>query len=430
MYLISNYCIIKILKTLGDVMQNKKIVLYVTGSIAAYKAVYLLRLFQKQGADVKVVMTPFAEKFVSQLTFASLAKCPVYSESNFTNHGETIDHIELAKWADISVVAPASADFIAKMANGIADNFALTTLLATDTSKYVVPAMNDVMWNNFATRKNIETLEQNGIKILNPEYGRLAEGYKAKGRMIEPEEIVQTIYASDNPKLLSGKNVLITAGGTIEDIDPVRYISNRSTGKMGYALADVAVKQGANVTLISANCHLQVPENINFIKVKTSDELKNSILTKLPKNDVLIMAAAVSDFKPVHVAKQKIKKSDDSNELVLHLQKTDDILKLVADQKKANQVIIGFAAETNDVKRNAKLKLEKKHLDLIVLNDVSNQKIGFGSDDNQVTIMNKNGILKQTGIESKEKIAKTIINVIKQQLDYLGGNRCKLQILL
>ncbi|MDN4462317.1 bifunctional phosphopantothenoylcysteine decarboxylase/phosphopantothenate--cysteine ligase CoaBC [Fructilactobacillus sanfranciscensis] len=417
MYLISNYCIIKILKTLGDVMQNKKIVLYVTGSIAAYKSVYLLRLFQKQGADVKVVMTPFAEKFVSQLTFASLAKCPVYSESNFTNHGETIDHIELAKWADISVVAPASADFIAKMANGIADNFALTTLLATDTSKYVVPAMNDVMWNNFATRKNIETLEQNGIKILNPEYGRLAEGYKAKGRMIEPEEIVQTIYASDNPKLLSGKNVLITAGGTIEDIDPVRYISNRSTGKMGYALADVAVKQGANVTLISANCHLQVPENINFIKVKTSDELKNSILTKLPKNDVLIMAAAVSDFKPVHVAKQKIKKSDDSNELVLHLQKTDDILKLVADQKKANQVIIGFAAETNDVKRNAKLKLEKKHLDLIVLNDVSNQKIGFGSDDNQVTIMNKNGILKQTGIESKEKIAKTIINVIKQQLD-------------
>lgn len=405
------------MKTLGDVMQNKKIVLYVTGSIAAYKAVYLLRLFQKQGADVKVVMTPFAEKFVSQLTFASLAKCPVYSESNFTNHGETIDHIELAKWADISVVAPASADFIAKMANGIADNFALTTLLATDTSKYVVPAMNDVMWNNFATRKNIETLEQNGIKILNPEYGRLAEGYKAKGRMIEPEEIVQTIYASDNPKLLSGKNVLITAGGTIEDIDPVRYISNRSTGKMGYALADVAVKQGANVTLISANCHLQVPENINFIKVKTSDELKNSILTKLPKNDVLIMAAAVSDFKPVHVAKQKIKKSDDSNELVLHLQKTDDILKLVADQKKANQVIIGFAAETNDVKRNAKLKLEKKHLDLIVLNDVSNQKIGFGSDDNQVTIMNKNGILKQTGIESKEKIAKTIINVIKQQLD-------------
>ncbi|TNK91083.1 bifunctional phosphopantothenoylcysteine decarboxylase/phosphopantothenate--cysteine ligase CoaBC [Fructilactobacillus sanfranciscensis] len=417
MYLISNYCIIKILKTLGDVMQNKKIVLYVTGSIAAYKSVYLLRLFQKQGADVKVVMTPFAEKFVSQLTFASLAKCPVYSESNFTNHGETIDHIELAKWADISVVAPASADFIAKMANGIADNFALTTLLATDTPKYVVPAMNDVMWNNFATRKNIETLEQNGIKILNPEYGRLAEGYKAKGRMIEPEEIVQTIYASDNPKLLSGKNVLITAGGTIEDIDPVRYISNRSTGKMGYALADVAVKQGANVTLISANCHLQVPENINFIKVKTSDELKNSILTKLPKNDVLIMAAAVSDFKPVHVAKQKIKKSDDSNELVLHLQKTDDILKLVADQKKANQVIIGFAAETNDVKRNAKLKLEKKHLDLIVLNDVSNQKIGFGSDDNQVTIMNKNGILKQTGIESKEKIAKTIINVIKQQLD-------------
>lgn len=405
------------MKTLGDVMQNKKIVLYVTGSIAAYKSVYLLRLFQKQGADVKVVMTPFAEKFVSQLTFASLAKCPVYSESNFTNHGETIDHIELAKWADISVVAPASADFIAKMANGIADNFALTTLLATDTSKYVVPAMNDVMWNNFATRKNIETLEQNGIKILNPEYGRLAEGYKAKGRMIEPEEIVQTIYASDNPKLLSGKNVLITAGGTIEDIDPVRYISNRSTGKMGYALADVAVKQGANVTLISANCHLQVPENINFIKVKTSDELKNSILTKLPKNDVLIMAAAVSDFKPVHVAKQKIKKSDDSNELVLHLQKTDDILKLVADQKKANQVIIGFAAETNDVKRNAKLKLEKKHLDLIVLNDVSNQKIGFGSDDNQVTIMNKNGILKQTGIESKEKIAKTIINVIKQQLD-------------
>lgn len=398
-------------------MQNKKIVLYVTGSIAAYKAVYLLRLFQKQGADVKVVMTPSAEKFVAPLTFASLAKNPVYSDDNFTNHGEMIDHIELAKWADISVVAPASADFIAKIANGIADNFALTTLLATDTPKYVVPAMNDVMWNNFATKKNIENLEQNEIKILNPEYGRLAEGYEAKGRMLEPEKIVQAIYEFDNYKPLAGKNILITAGGTIEDIDPVRYISNRSTGKMGYALADAAVKQGANVTLISANCHLQVPEDTTIIKVKTSEDLKNEILNQLPKNEVLIMTAAVSDFKPIHVAKQKIKKSDDRNELVLHLQKTDDILKLVANQKKANQFIVGFAAETNDGNRNAQLKLQKKHLDLIVLNDVSNQKIGFGSDDNQVTIMNKDGIIKHTGIESKVKIAETIINVVKQQLD-------------
>ncbi|WP_429970956.1 bifunctional phosphopantothenoylcysteine decarboxylase/phosphopantothenate--cysteine ligase CoaBC [Fructilactobacillus sp. Tb1] len=398
-------------------MKHQKIVLYVTGSIAAYKAVYLLRLFQKQGAEVRVVMTPFAEKFVSKLTFASLCKHRVYSDSSFSDHGENIDHIELAKWADISVIAPASADFIAKMAQGIADNFALTTLLATETPKYVVPAMNDVMWNNFATKKNIETLATNHITILNPGYGMLAEGYAAQGRMMEPEEIVNAINISLQDKPLTGKHFLITAGGTIEDLDPVRYISNRSSGKMGYALAQVAAQQGADVTLISANSHLADPQNMKIIKVKTSDELKDAIMQQLPANDVLVMAAAVSDFKPVAVATQKIKKSENSDELVLHLKKTADILKLVANVIRANQLIVGFAAETNNVQKNAENKLNKKHLDMIVLNDVSNQKIGFGSDDNQVTLINKTGIIRQTGIESKQQIAQEIIQVIEDQLN-------------
>lgn len=397
-------------------MQNQKIVLYVTGSIAAYKAVYLLRLFQKQGAEVKVVMTSFAEKFVTKLTFASLTKYLVYSDSSFAEHGETIDHIELAKWADLSIVAPATADFIAKMANGIADNFALTTLLATETPKYVVPAMNDVMWNNFATQQNINTLSAHGINIFQPEYGQLAEGYQAQGRMLEPEIIIQKLQNIYEGNSLVGKSFLITAGGTIEDLDPVRYISNRSSGKMGYALAEAAASQGAKVTLISANCQLPTPVNVKLIKIKTSNELKENILHQLPKNDVLVMAAAVSDFKPVQIAKEKIKKTDDSDELVLHLQKTTDILKLVAKQKRPDQMMVGFAAETNDGYRNAKAKLNKKHLDLIVLNDVSNPKIGFSSDENQVTILNQSGIVKQTEIESKPKIAQTIINVIKAQM--------------
>lgn len=398
-------------------MQNQKIVLYVTGSIAAYKAVYLLRLFQKQGADVRVVLTPFAEKFVSKLTFASLAKHPVYSESSFSEHGETIDHIELAKWADFSIVAPATADFIAKMANGIADNFALTTLLATDTPKYVVPAMNDVMLNNFATQNNINTLVNHGVTVFKPSFGQLAEGYQAQGRMLEPEEIIKKLGSISQSKALAGKRFLITAGGTIEDIDPVRYISNRSSGKMGYALAAVAAQQGAIVTLISANCQLPQPKNVQLIKVKTSDELKETILTELPQNDVLIMAAAVSDFKPTTVANQKIKKSADTDELVLRLQKTTDILKVVAQKKQPQQIIVGFAAETNHAQQNAQQKLKNKHLDLIVLNDVANQKIGFGSDDNQVTIINSTGIIKQTEIESKPKIAQIILQVIEDQMN-------------
>ncbi|WP_395318366.1 bifunctional phosphopantothenoylcysteine decarboxylase/phosphopantothenate--cysteine ligase CoaBC [Fructilactobacillus frigidiflavus] len=398
-------------------MQNQKIVLYVTGSIAAYKAVYLLRLFQKQGADVRVVLTPFAEKFVSKLTFASLAKHPVYSESSFSEHGETIDHIELAKWADFSIVAPATADFIAKMANGIADNFALTTLLATDTPKYVVPAMNDVMWNNCATQNNINTLANHGVTVFKPGFGQLAEGYQAQGRMLEPEEIIKKLVPISQSKALTGKRFLITAGGTIEDIDPVRYISNRSSGKMGYALAAVAAQQGAIVTLISANCQLPQLKNVQLIKVKTSDELKETILTELPQNDVLIMAAAVSDFKPTTVANQKIKKSADTDELVLRLQKTTDILKVVAQKKQPQQIIVGFAAETNHAQQNAQQKLKNKHLDLIVLNDVANQKIGFGSDDNQVTIINSTGIIKQTEIESKPKIAQIILQVIEDQMN-------------
>ncbi|WP_413627267.1 bifunctional phosphopantothenoylcysteine decarboxylase/phosphopantothenate--cysteine ligase CoaBC [Fructilactobacillus vespulae] len=398
-------------------MLNKKVVLYVTGSIAAYKSVYLLRELQRNGAEVRVVMTSFAEKFVSSLTFASLSKHFVYDDNSFTDDAEQIKHIELAKWADLSIVAPASADFIAKLANGIADNFALTTLLATDSRKIIVPAMNDVMFHNFATQNNLEVLKKNQITVLDTATGMLAEGYSAKGRMLEPLDIINQVKRSlIKTGELNNFKILVTAGGTQEDIDPVRVISNRSSGKMGYAIAEAAAQAGAEVTLISANCNLQASSGIKVVPVRTSSELMNTVLSELPSYDALIMAAAVSDFRVHEVAKQKIKKDPNQDYFELILEKTPDILKQVALAKQEHQLIVGFAAETQNFEKNAQKKLKAKGLNMIVLNDVSNPKIGFSSDDNQVTIIDDKQKVIKTEIASKIEIAQKIIEIVEQKL--------------
>ncbi|USS93875.1 bifunctional phosphopantothenoylcysteine decarboxylase/phosphopantothenate--cysteine ligase CoaBC [Fructilactobacillus ixorae] len=392
-------------------MNGEKITLYVTGSIAAYKAVSLLRLCQKAGADVRVVMTAAATRFVTPQTFAALSGHSVLTDA--ATHQETIAHVELAQWGTCHVVAPASADFIAKAAVGIADSVALTTYLAARGPKLVVPAMNDGMWDNPATRRNITQLRQDGQQVLEPVIGLLAEGYAAKGRMADPEVIMTALQQlQGKPQDWAGKHLLVTAGGTQEDLDPVRYLSNRSSGKMGYALANAASQRGAQVTLLSANVNLPIPTGVKVIPVRTAADLKDQLQQLFPTMDGLLMAAAVSDFRPVQVAEHKLKKTAAGEEMTLRFQQNPDLLKLVAAHKRPDQVVVGFAAETHDWRQNALHKLAAKQADYIVLNDVSNPAIGFNSDDNQVTIFGADGFQEQTPIETKAAIADHILTVI------------------
>lgn len=392
-------------------MLKKNIALYVTGGIAAYKSVILLRELIKLNLEVQVVMTSNATKFVTPLTFSTLSKKQVLFDYNLNSAG--VDHVELAQWTDLAIIAPATANFIGKMANGIADDFASTSLMAIkNENKCVFPAMNDEMLNNPANQRNIQRLKDDNMQIFNSEYGFLAEGYKANGRMMEPQKIINILFYQNNE--LSGKKILITAGGTREKIDPVRFIGNNSSGKMGYALADYANKQGADVTLISANSKLKKIDGITTIDVETSDELYNEITDNFADCDVLIMAAAVSDFKPQKYTDQKIKKDKNINSINIELEKTNDILKYFGTHKNNNQIVIGFAAETNDILKNAEKKLKEKNVDMLVLNDVSKKNIGFNSDDNKVTILFKNQDYVETEIMKKTEIAKVILEQLKK----------------
>lgn len=392
-------------------MQKQNITLYVTGGIAAYKSIFLLRKLIKLGYDVKVVMTDSATKFITPLTFSTLSNHPVLLDYEFNS--AKVDHIELAEWTDLAIIAPATANFIGKMANGIADNFALTSLLAIQNEKkYVYPAMNNEMLSNEATQRNLSQLKNDHMHVFDTEYGFLAEGYSAKGRMLEPDEIIETLFNQE--KRLAGKKVLITAGGTREKIDPVRFIGNRSSGKMGYALAEYANKQGAEVTLISANSNLKKIDGIKTINVETSEELYNSINQFFPICDVLIMSAAVSDFKPKQYENQKIKKVENQTSINLEFEKTKDILKYFGQHKNEKQIIIGFAAETNDILNNAQRKLLEKNVDMLVLNDVSDTRIGFNSDDNKVTILFQNQDYIETEVMKKNEIAKIILEQLEK----------------
>lgn len=397
-------------------LENKKIGLVVTGGIAAYKSLGLVRALIKQGASVRVAMTKAATEFVAPLSFETLSKNRVLTDLFSVKESKYVAHIEFADWAELMVIAPATANIIAKMANGIADDFVSTTLLATEAQKILVPAMNEHMLMNPATQRNLKFLEQNNVQIIEPEIGFLAEGYSGKGRFPELNVIMSVIQTSfeDSDKPLEGKNVLVTAGGTRERIDPVRFIANDSSGKMGFAIAIEAQKLGANVTLISGISQLPDPIGVTTIRVTTALELSEAINKRFDDQNILIMAAAVSDYRVQNVADQKIKKAEST--LTLILEKNPDILKHLG-QIKQNQYLVGFAAETQNGLENAQEKLEKKNLDLLVLNDVSNSAIGFNSNDNEVTLLRpnrKNDFIKQT---SKKQIAKELLATVISDLE-------------
>lgn len=395
-------------------LNQKKVAVYVTGGIAAYKALLFVRLLIKEGAQVKVAMTQSACQFVSPLTFQVLTKEKVMVDTFDENDPSVVQHIHFADWTELAIVIPATANTIAKITHGIADNFVTSAFLATTAPKVIVPAMNEHMWENPATLRNCAQLQKDGVIMIEPSEGFLAEGYSGKGRLPEPEEVLQQIKElnlfEEEEKSLLGKKVLITAGGTKERIDPVRYISNDSSGKMGYALAEDAVKKGAEVILISATTVLPVPNGVKMEYVESTREMQEKVFEYFSETDIAIMVAAVSDYRVKEPATQKMKKTDDENEITLTLVKNPDILKQLGSLKKEGQTVIGFAAETHQVIEFAKQKLVKKNADFIIANDVSDQSIGFGSDLHQVTILSKNREEILLPKVSKHLLAKEIWN--------------------
>ena len=371
--------------------KGKNVTVFVTGGIAAFKAATLVRLFVKEGAKVSVAMTKSACEFITPLTFQVLTKNKVYLDTFDEDEANKVQHIHLADQTDVAIVVPATANTIAKMANGIADNFVTSTLLATTAPIYVVPAMNEHMWENPATVRNVKQLVEDGKSVIEPATGFLAEGYNGKGRLPEPEEIFEQVTFFESRREykspLEGKTILITAGGTKERIDPVRYISNDSSGKMGYALAKAASILGAKVQLVSTTKQLKVPYGVQVTYVESALEMHDAVTQLFPKTDIAVMVAAVSDYYVANRSNQKIKKQQNESGLMLELLENPDILKKLGHSKREGQVVIGFAAETTNVLEYAKAKLEKKKADAIIANDVSNSRIGFNSDHHQVTLL-------------------------------------------
>ncbi len=392
--------------------KGKNVTVFVTGGIAAFKAATLVRLFVKEGAKVSVAMTKSACEFITPLTFQVLTKNKVYLDTFDEDEANKVQHIHLADQTDVAIVVPATANTIAKMANGIADNFVTSTLLATTAPIYVVPAMNEHMWENPATVRNVKQLVEDGKSVIEPATGFLAEGYTGKGRLPEPEEIFEQITFLESKRVskspLKGKSVLITAGGTKERIDPVRYISNDSSGKMGYALARAAAVLGAEVQLISTTKQLKVPYGVQVTYVESALEMHDVVTHLFPKTDIAVMVAAVSDYYVANRSNQKIKKQQNELGLTLELLENPDILKKLGHSKREEQIVIGFAAETTNVLEYAKAKLEKKKADVIIANDVSNSRIGFNSDHHQVTLLTKDGHIVNLPENSKEELALNI----------------------
>ncbi len=397
-------------------LKDKKVVLGVSGGIAAYKAVELLRLLVKEGADVTVVMTENAKQFVTPLTFEALSGHPVYHEIFGGESSASMEHIRAAENADLLIVAPATANTIGKMAHGLADDPLSTLFAAFAGVVLVAPAMNDKMWDNPAVQENIRTLRKRGVGIIDPEAGELACGTMGLGRLAEPERLLaavrKSLFRQGN---LSGLRILITAGPTREPLDPVRFITNRSSGKMGYAIARQAQSRGAEVTLISGPTHLDPPQGVTLLDCQRIGEMASQVLDHLPECDVLIMAAAVGDFAPASVQKEKIKKPDEAG-LTLHLRRTQDILREVA-RKKTGQFVVGFAAESENLVQSATEKLKRKQLDLIVANDISAPGIGFQSDNNQVTLIDRNEKVESLPLLSKTEIAELLLDRILWKLN-------------
>ena len=398
--------------------KGKNVTVFVTGGIAAFKTATLVRLFVKEGAEVSIAMTKSACEFISPLTFQVLTKNKVYLDTFEEDEANKVQHIHLADHTDVAVVVPATANTVAKMANGIADNFVTSTLLATTAPIYVAPAMNEHMWENPATVRNVAQLKADGKVVIEPASGFLAEGYNGKGRLPEPEEIFEQITFLESRRTskspLKGKSVLITAGGTKERIDPVRYISNDSSGKMGYALAKAASILGAKVQLVSTTKQLKVPYGVEVTYVESAHEMEEVVTKQFPTTDIAVMVAAVSDYYVANRSEQKIKKQQNESGLTLELLENPDILKKLGHSKQEGQVVIGFAAETTNVLEYAKAKLEKKKADVIIANDVSNSRIGFNSNRHQVTLLTKDGYIVNLPEKSKEELA---LNIWKSLLE-------------
>lgn len=393
-------------------LNGKKIALYVTGGIAVYKVVDLMRELIKKGAEVRVAMTESAAEFVSPLTFQVLSKNQVYSDTFMEDNPRVVNHIHFADWADFSLIAPLTANTLAKLAHGIADNFVTSALLATQAPIFAIPAMNTNMYSNQVTQENRQLLINRDVYMMEPDTGFLAEGYSGKGRFPEKERIIEEYevfirnHSQDLP--LKGKKVIVTAGGTKERIDPVRYITNDSSGKTGHAIAEAAWNKGAEVVLITAS-QINVPEKIKKIAVESAKDMHQAVLEHFDTADSLIMSAAVSDYTPKTVAENKMKKKDN---LTLEFEKNPDILKDMGSRKRTDQCLVGFAAETENIEKYAKKKLIEKNADLIVANDVGKKDRGFNVDHNEVTFMTHTSDPVTIELKKKTEIAEDIVSWI------------------
>ena len=394
-------------------MQHKKILLGVSGSIAAYKTAVLTRLLIKAGAEVKIVMTPAAKDFVTPLSLSTLSKNQVLVD--LAENDSWANHVMLGRWADVMLIAPLSCNTLSKMATGLCDNLLMAVYLSATCPVVVAPAMDEDMWHHATTKKNLETIKGSGNYIIPVDNGELASGLFGEGRMAEPEAIVEWLNGFFLTKTeLSGKKVLITAGPTYEQIDPVRFIGNYSSGKMGVAIAEEMQKRGAEVTLVLGPSTIQVNGGIKLIKVKSAEEMFNACEKTFTASDIAIMSAAVADYTPVNTAKEKIKKTE--NDLSVPLTKTKDILKTLGGLKTGNQFLVGFALETNNETSYALQKLQTKNADMIVLNSLQDAGAGFGHDTNKITIFDKSGNVYPFDIKSKKEVAIDIVNTIIQQL--------------
>ncbi len=396
-------------------LQNKKIIVAVTASIAAYKSALLVRLLVKKGAEVKVLMSQTATEFITPLTLATLSKNPVFVDFVQDKTGVWHNHVDLGLWADAIVIAPASANTLAKCASGICDNLLTATYFSARSPVFFAPAMDLDMYKHPATQENLQKLQKYGNFIIPSEYGELASGLVGEGRMAEPEHIVAFLDNFFQEKqIFAGKKVMITAGATREPIDPVRFISNYSTGKMGFALAESFAQKGAEVHLIAANTAIAQPEKVSFYKVSSAQEMFEVVQNLVEQMDICVFSAAVADYRPKEVATEKIKKSTET--LTLELIKNVDIAFTLGQKKKKNQFFVGFALETQNETENALQKLQKKNFDIVVLNSLKDEGAGFAYDTNKISILDKNGNKTDFPLKNKKEVAEDIVRYVYEKL--------------
>ena len=393
-------------------LKEKKIVLAVTGSISAYKSLFLLRLLVKEGAEVKVVMSKSAHEFIQPLSFSTLSKHPVcsdFTESNLS--GVWNNHVEMALWADLIVVAPCTANTLAKYAAGMCDSYLLAVLMSAQCPLFFAPAMDHDMMEHAGTQENLKRIEEMGCTVLAPGYGELASGLIGKGRLSEPEEILGAVISHFNPNQpLKGKRALVNAGPTYEAIDPVRFIGNRSSGKMGIAIAQALRKLGADVTLVLGPVHENIPDGIKIIRIESAREMFEACTREFQHSDFAVLAAAVADYRPVNVSTEKIKKKD--SPLELRLEETEDVAASLGKVKSDKQKLICFALETENEEAFARAKMNRKNADLLILNSLRTEGVYFGSDNNAITLFHSNGSKKEISLKSKTEIAQIISNEI------------------